>query len=42
MNEPLAERLRPKHLKDYLSQTHLVGKSGVLTQHIASKVSFLL
>ncbi len=34
MNEPLAERLRPKHLKDYLSQTHLVGDKGVLTQHI--------
>ncbi len=34
MNEPLAERLRPKHLKDYLSQGHLVGDKGVLTQHI--------
>lgn len=34
MNEPLAERLRPKHLKDYLSQTHLIGPEGVLTQHI--------
>ncbi len=34
MNEPLAERLRPKQLKDYLSQTHLVGENGVLTQHI--------
>ena len=34
MNEPLAERLRPKHLKDYLSQTHLIGGKGVLTQHI--------
>ena len=34
MNEPLAERLRPKHLKDYLSQTHLVGPKGILTQHI--------
>ncbi len=34
MNEPLAERLRPKQLQDYVSQTHLVGKEGVLTQHI--------
>lgn len=34
MNEPLAERLRPKQLKDYLSQSHLVGAQGTLTQHI--------
>lgn len=34
MNEPLAERLRPKQLKEYLSQDHLVGDKGVLTQHI--------
>ena len=34
MNEPLAERLRPKHLIDYLSQSHLVGTNGILTQHI--------
>lgn len=34
MNEPLAERLRPKTLEDYVSQTHLVGKQGSLTQHI--------
>ena len=33
-NAPLAERLRPKNLKDYVSQTHLVGKHGALTQHI--------
>ncbi|ULC60220.1 replication-associated recombination protein A [Flaviramulus sp. BrNp1-15] len=33
-NEPLAERLRPKVLEDYVSQKHLVGKNGVLTQHI--------
>src|SRR5690606_489266 len=31
---PLAERLRPKYLKDYLSQSHLIGDQGVLTQHI--------
>ncbi len=34
MNEPLAERLRPKTLDDYVSQTHLVGENGVLTQHL--------
>ncbi|MGB1284581.1 MAG: replication-associated recombination protein A [Polaribacter sp.] len=34
MNEPLAERMRPKVLEDYISQQHLVGKNGVLTQHI--------
>ncbi|MDB4037265.1 replication-associated recombination protein A [Polaribacter sp.] len=31
MNEPLAERIRPKVLEDYISQQHLVGKDGVLT-----------
>jgi len=30
MNKPLAERLRPKSLKDYLSQQHLVGEQGPL------------
>lgn len=34
MNEPLAERIRPKTLDDYISQEHLVGKTGILTQHI--------
>lgn len=34
MNAPLAERLRPKTLKDYVSQAHLVGEGGALTQHI--------
>lgn len=34
MNEPLAERLRPKTLEDYISQQHLIGKNGILTQHI--------
>jgi len=34
MNEPLAERLRPRTLDDYISQKHLVGESGALTQHI--------
>jgi putative ATPase len=34
MNEPLAERIRPKNLEDYISQQHLVGKNGILTNHI--------
>jgi len=34
MNIPLAERLRPKFLKDFISQDHLVGKNGALTYHI--------
>ncbi len=34
MNKPLAERLRPKSLDEYLSQSHLVGKDGTLTQQI--------
>ncbi|RED50042.1 replication-associated recombination protein A [Seonamhaeicola aphaedonensis] len=34
MNEPLAERLRPKNLEDYVSQTHLVGEQGALTPSI--------
>ena len=34
MNEPLAERLRPKSLEDYISQSHLIGKNGSLTKQI--------
>jgi putative ATPase len=34
MNEPLAERIRPKSLKDYISQQHLVGDKGILTNLI--------
>jgi len=34
MNQPLAERLRPKTLDDYISQSHLVGDKGSLTQSI--------
>jgi len=30
----LAERIRPKTLDDYISQQHLVGEKGYLTQHI--------
>jgi len=34
MNEPLAERIRPKTLEDYISQRHLIGEKGILTQLI--------
>lgn len=34
MNAPLAERLRPKTLSDYISQQHLVGENGSLTSQI--------
>jgi len=34
MNTPLAERIRPKKLDDFISQQHLVGKKGALTEHI--------
>ncbi len=34
MNEPLAERLRPKSLEDYISQAHLIGENGSLTKQI--------
>jgi putative ATPase len=35
MNQPLAERIRPQNLSDYISQLHLVGPEGSLTQQIA-------
>ena len=38
MNEPLAERIRPKNLEDYISQQHLVGKQGALTTQIKNGV----
>lgn len=34
MSIPLAERIRPKTLDDYISQRHLVGETGVLTAQI--------
>ncbi|MBC2839608.1 replication-associated recombination protein A [Robiginitalea sp. SC105] len=34
MNEPLAERVRPRKLEAYLSQSHLVGPEGALTRQI--------
>ena len=34
MEAPLAERIRPQILEDYISQIHLVGPEGSLTQQI--------
>lgn len=34
----MAERIRPKTLEDYISQQHLVGKQGALTNQIKSGV----
>lgn len=36
MNTPLAERLRPKLLADYIGQSHLVGPDGILRRVISS------
>ncbi|MDC1217604.1 replication-associated recombination protein A [Flavobacteriaceae bacterium] len=38
MNIPLAERMRPKSLKDYFGQDHLIGKKGSLTNMIKNGV----
>ena len=38
MEAPLAERIRPQRLEDYISQLHLVGEHGSLTQQIARGV----
>ncbi|WP_303274286.1 replication-associated recombination protein A [uncultured Duncaniella sp.] len=40
MNQPLAERMRPRSLDDYIGQLHLVGPGGVVRRMIESaKVS---
>lgn len=36
MQAPLAERMRPKSLEDYIGQEHLVGENGVLRKMITS------
>lgn len=38
MNQPLAERLRPRKLDDYLSQQHLIGKQGSLQQALKAGI----
>ena len=40
MSQPLAERMRPKSLDDYVGQQHLVGKDAVLRRMIdAGRIS---
>lgn len=36
MSKPLAERIRPKTLDDYVSQSHLVGPDGALRGQLSS------
>lgn len=44
MAAPLAERLRPQRLEDYIGQSHLVGRDGVFRRFIETKnvPSFIL
>lgn len=37
MQQPLAERMRPRSLADYIGQSHLVGDKGILRQVLQSK-----
>ncbi|MBC7747963.1 MAG: replication-associated recombination protein A [Methylotenera sp.] len=38
MEAPLAERIRPQKLEEYISQSHLVGPNGSLTQQIITGI----
>ncbi len=38
MEIPLAERIRPQKIEDYISQQHLVGPQGSLTRQIANGI----
>src|SRR3989344_8214061 len=38
-NIPLAEKLRPKTLKDYVGQENLVGKKGIITKLLSNQVT---
>jgi putative ATPase len=38
MTAPLAERIRPQSIEDYISQQHLVGPKGSLSQHIKNGI----
>ena len=42
--QPLAERLRPTKLEDYIGQKHIIGENAVLNKMINSKrlSSFIL
>ena len=38
MNTPLAERIRPKNLDDYISQQHLIGPQGSIRRQLEAGV----
>jgi putative ATPase len=38
MEAPLAERIRPQSLSDYISQSHLIGPNGSLTHQISKGI----
>ncbi len=38
MDAPLAERIRPQSLSEYISQSHLVGPNGSLTRQISQGI----
>ena len=38
MNTPLAERIRPKSLDDYISQQHLIGPQGSISRQLKAGV----
>lgn len=38
MEAPLAERIRPQNLEDYVSQAHLIGPNGSLTNQITKGI----
>lgn len=44
MSQPLAERMRPNTLDEYIGQRHLVGKGAVLRNMIEARriTSFIL
>lgn len=44
MNQPLAERMRPRSLDDYIGQSHLVGQGSIIRRMIESGnvASFIL
>ena len=37
-NIPLAERIRPKNLDDFIGQDHLIGENGILINSIKNKI----
>ena len=41
-NPPLAERMRPQLLEEYIGQQHLIGPKGVLLKHCKTNSSLLL